>query len=407
MKKKIFAGMIVVALISSVLTLGLVCLLLGLNSANALDLGRFFVAMRFIERSYVQEVDRGKLMDGAISGMVSSLGDPHSIYLAPQLYSQLRAETSGAFGGIGVYMGFKNGGVQVVSVIPDGPGYRAGLQAGDEILAVDGTPVEEISPGEVAMKIRGQIGTNVELLIHREGAEDMIYNLTRENIHVKSVAGKMIDDRLGYVKISNFSENTGKEFKSVIADLKNSGMQGIVLDMRQNPGGVITSCVEVAQEIVPAGPITSVIKRDGSKEVYESHLDGAKFPIVVLLDQNSASASELLSGALQDTKAAIVVGETSYGKGSVQTLIPMAHNDGLKLTIARYYTPNGKCIDGVGIVPDVEIKMPAAPIRMYDIELDPDHDPQLAKAEELLAHQIDAGKILFTDDFWKTPSNNQ
>ena len=407
MKKKIFAGIIVVALISSVLTLGLVCLLLGLNSSNALDLGRFFVAMRFIERNYVQEVERGKLMDGAISGMVNSLGDPHSIYLAPQLYSQLRAETSGAFGGIGVYMGFKNGGVQVVNVIADGPGYRAGLQAGDEILAIDGIPVEEISPGEVAMKIRGQIGTNVELLIHREGADNMTYNLTRENIHVRTVAGKMIDDRLGYVKISHFSENSGKEFKSVIADLESNGMKGIVLDMRQNPGGVITSCVEVAREIVPAGPITSVIKRDGSKEVYESHLDAAKFPIVVLLDKNSASASELLSGALQDTKAAIVVGETSYGKGSVQTLIPMAHNDGLKLTIARYYTPNGKCIDGVGIVPDVEIKTPAPSIRMYDIELDPANDPQLAKAEELLAHQVNAGKILFDDNFWLTSSDNQ
>ena len=398
MKKKIFAGIIVVALASAVLTLGLVCLLLGLNSSNALDLGRFFVAMRFIEGNYVQEVDRGKLIDGAIGGMVNSLGDPHSIYLAPQLYSQLRAETSGAFGGIGVYMSFKNGGVQVMNVIPEGPGYRAGLQAGDEILAVDGQPVEEISPGEVALKIRGQIGTPVELLIHREGFENMTYNLTRENIHVRTVASSMINDRLGYIKISNFSENTGSEFKTALEELERAGMKGLVLDLRQNPGGVITSCIEVAEELVPAGTIASVIKRDGSREVYTSHLSAARFPVVALIDHNSASASELLSGALQDTRVGLIVGETSYGKGSVQTLIPMAHNDGLKLTIARYYTPNERCIDGVGITPDVEIKSPAPSHQIYDLRLDAPDDLQLTKAEELLTHQIDAGKILFDDD---------
>ena len=181
-------------------------------------------------------------------------------------------------------------------------------------------------------------------------------------------------------------------------------MKGLVLDLRQNPGGVINGCIEIGQEIVPAGTITSVIKRDGSKEVYTSDLAAAKFPIVVLIDGNSASASELLAGALQDTKAAIVVGETSYGKGSVQTLIPMAHDDGLKLTIAKYYTPNGKCIDGVGVSPDVEIKMTAPPHPMYDLNLDAGDDLQLIKAEELLRHQVDAGKILFDDDFWKNDS---
>ena len=401
MKKKILVVVFLVSLISSALTLGLVCFLLDLNSKNAFDLGRFFAAMRFIEGNYVQEVDRGRLIDGAISGMVNSLGDPHSVYLAPQLYSQLRAETTGAFGGIGVYMSFKNGGVQIMNVIPDGPGYRAGLQAGDEILAVNGQPVEEISPGEVAIKIRGEIGTNVELLIRREGEEDMTYNLTRENIKVQTVAGKMIDDKLGYIKISNFSENTGEEFKARLNELENAGMKGFILDMRQNPGGVITSCIEIAKQIVPAGVITSVIQRDGEKEVYESDLPAAKYPIIVLLDGNSASAAELLSGALQDKKVALVVGERSYGKGSVQTLIPMMHEDGLKLTIAKYYTPNGRSIDGEGISPDVEVKLFAPPNQMYDLRLDAASDPQLAKAEELLEHQVDAGKILFDDDFWR------
>lgn len=398
MKKKIFAGIILVSLISAVLTLGLVAVLLGLNSNNALDLGRFFVALRFIEGNYVQEVDRRKLIDGAISGMVNSLGDPHSIYLAPQLYSQLRAETSGAFGGIGVYMGFKNGGVQVMSVIPESPGEKAGLQAGDEILAVDGQSVTEISPGEVALKIRGQVGTPVELLIHRDGAEDTTYNLTRENIKVKTVAGKMLDDQIGYIKISNFSENSGEEFKSTLDQLDRAGMKGFILDLRQNPGGVITSCIEIARQIVPAGTIASVVQRNGDKEIYTSDLAAAKFPIVVLLDKNSASASELLSGALQDTKVGLVVGEKSYGKGSVQTLIPMAHDDGLKLTIAKYYTPSGRSIDGEGISPDVEIKSPAPLHPLYDLNLDSESDPQFAKAEELLSQQVNAGKILFDDN---------
>lgn len=400
MKKKILAGVFIVSLISSALTLGLVCFLLDLNSKNAFELGRFFAAMRFIEGHYVQEVERGKLIDGAIGGMVNSLGDPHSIYLAPQLYSQLRAETTGAFGGIGVYMSFKNGGVQIMNVIPDGPSDRAGLLAGDEILAVDGKPVEEISPGEVALKIRGEVGTQVELLIRRDGFEDRTYNLTRENIKVKTVAGKMIDDKLGYIKISNFSENSGEEFKTTLNDLTAAGMKGFVLDMRQNPGGVITSCIEIARELVPAGTIASVIQRDGEKEVYTSDLAAAEFPIIVLLDRNSASAAELLSGALQDTKVALVVGEKSYGKGSVQTLIPMMHDDGLKLTIAKYYTPNGRSIDGEGISPDVEIDLPASQHQMYELDLDEQSDPQLAKAEELLRHQIDAGKIFFDDNFW-------
>ena len=225
--------------------------------------------------------------------------------------------------------------------------------------------------------------------------------MTRENIKVKTVAGKMIDDKLGYLRISNFSENTGDEFKSTLAELESAGMKGLILDLRQNPGGVINSCIEIAQELVPAGTIASVIQRDGEKEVYTSNLSAAKFPTIILLDKNSASASELLSGALQDTKVALVVGEKSYGKGSVQTLIPMAHNDGLKITIAKYYTPSGKCVDGIGISPDVEVKSPALPHPLYDLNLNATDDLQLIKAEELLNHQIDSGKILFDDNFWK------
>ena len=395
MNKKVIIGVIMVALVSSIGTIVGLCVAMNFDTKTAGNILRFIGAMKFIESQYVTEVEEDKLVNGAISGMVRALDDPHSIYLDTHLYNQLKTETTGSFGGIGVYMGFKNGGVQVLGVIPESPGEKVGLLAGDSILAVNSQPVSEIEPGEVAMKIRGEVGTNVELLIHREGVEDKTYTITREVIKVKTVAGKMLDDNKGYLRISNFSENSGKEFKTMLNDLESQGMKGLILDLRQNPGGVITSCVEIAQEIVPAGTIVSVIRRDGEKEVYTSNLQAPKFPIVVLLDQNSASASELLSGALQDTKAALIVGKTSYGKGSVQTVIPMFHDDGLKLTIAKYYTPNGRSIDGVGIVPDVEVdfEIPMQPVDFENIE-----DTQLTKAEELLGKQIDAGKILFDDN---------
>lgn len=398
MSKKTIIGVILVALVSSVGTIVGLCVALSFDAKTAGNIARFIGAMRFIESQYVTEVEEDTLVNGAISGMVRSLEDPHSIYLDTKLYNQLKTETTGSFGGIGVYMGFKNGGVQVLGVIPESPGEKVGLLAGDSILAVNSQPVSEIEPGEVAMKIRGKVGTDVELLIHREGEEDKTYTITREIIKMKTVAGKMLDDRVGYIRISNFSENSGKEFKSVISDLENQGLKGLILDLRQNPGGVITSCVEIAQEIVPAGTIVSVIRRDGEKEVYTSNLQHPKFPIVVLLDNNSASASELLSGALQDTKAALIVGKTSYGKGSVQTVIPMFHNDGLKLTIAKYYTPNGRSIDGTGIVPDVEVDLEFPLQSSNEIDINTFKDTQLITAEEILAKQIDAGKILFDSD---------
>ena len=388
MKKKIFLAVILTALVTSALTVAAICLIFGIDGKSAINLGRLLSAMNFIESQYVHEVEKDKLIDGAISGMVHSLGDPHSVYLEPKLYSQLKADTSGSFGGIGVYMGFKNNGVQILSVIPDGPGEKSGLRAGDSILAVNSEPVSEIDYGEVALKIRGEVGTPVELLVHRDGEDDKVYTITREIIKVQTVAGRMLDDKMAYIRISNFSENTGGEFKTLLTKLEGEGLKGLILDLRQNPGGVITSCVEVAREIVPAGPIVSVIQRDGSKEVFTSDLKATKFPIVVLIDQNSASASELLSGALQDTQAATIVGVKSYGKGSVQTVIPMFRDDGLKLTIAKYYTPNGRSIDGVGIVPDVEVTLENPVIVGREADTDNLTDTQLLKAEEILTEKL-------------------
>lgn len=395
MNRKTILTILITALASSILTVAGFCVLFNLDGKNLFNFGRLLGAMTFIETHYVQEVDKENLIDGAISGMVRSLGDPHSAYLDSKLYNRLKSETAGSFGGIGVYMGFKDGGVNVLSVMPDSPGAKVGLMAGDSILAVNSEPVEEIAPDEVALKIRGEVGTDVELLIHREGQEDKTYKITREIIKVETVFGKMLDDKLGYVRITNFSENTGEEFKKIFSTLQQEGLKGFILDLRQNPGGVITSCVEVAKEIVPKGPIVSVIQRDGEKEIFNSELESAKYPIVVLLDENSASASELLSGALQDTKAALIVGEKSYGKGSVQTVVPMFQDDGLKLTIAKYYTPNGRSIDGTGIEPDVEVKLEKPILFGREPDTNSPEDTQLQKAKEILTQQVDSGKILF------------
>ena len=357
-KKKIALIVVVTALASSFLTIMGLMKLFGLDGEKTTDLLRFFGVKRMIETRYVSDVDTTSLMDGAIDGMVKSLGDPHSIYMKTSMYKALKEHTAGAFGGIGVTMGFKDGKVTIMAVLEGTPGEKVGLKVGDEIMSVDGTPVTEYQPEEVALHIRGEAGTEVKLLIHRADEADKEYAIQRDMIKVPSAKGKMLDDgRMGYIRIASFGENTGDEFKSEYNKLKEAGMAGLIVDLRQNPGGLITSCVEVADMLVPKGNIVSVVQRDGSKEEYDSSLEESTPPIVVLIDGNSASASEILAGALQDREAATIVGSKSYGKGSVQVVVPLFHNDGLKLTIAKYYTPSGKCIDGIGIEPDITVNL--------------------------------------------------
>ena len=376
-KKKIIIGVLLTAVLSSFLTIAGLCFAFGIHGNEVADIVRFLGVKRFIEARYVSDVIETKLMDGAISGMVQSLGDPHSLYMNADRFEQLKEHTEGEFGGIGVTMGFKDSKVTIISVLDDTPGQHAGLEAGDEIMAVDGTPVSEMQPEEVAMHIRGEVGTKVVLTIER-GGETQDYTIERATIKIDTAKGTMLEDGMGYIRIASFSENTGKEFKAAYDSLEEQGMKGLIIDLRENPGGLVTSCVEIANMVVPKGPIVSVVERDGSKEVHESKLEESKYPIVVLIDGNSASASEILAGALQDTGAATLVGTKSYGKGSVQVVVPMLHDDGLKLTIAKYYTPNGRCIDGTGIEPDVEVELPEGATT----------DVQLEKAKEVLKEKL-------------------
>lgn len=369
---------LLIAIFSSLSTLGVIYYLLGFNQQGFFNLMRFVTAYRFIELKYVNQTDDVNLIDGAIDGMVKSLGDPHSNYLSPKMYQSLKEQTQGSFAGIGVVMGMDNNkNINIVAVMEDSPGQKAGLAEGDQIIAVDGTPVTEMAFDEVAAHVRGEPGTDVVLTIMRDGTQQD-YTITRDNIKLKTVGHEMLDNNIGYIQIVSFSEDTAQEFMDAYTDLQNQGMQGLVLDLRNNPGGLLGACVDIAKNLVPKGDIVSIVDKDGNKEVYSSDLEQVQYPVAVLINKNSASASEILSGAIQDTKSGVIIGETSYGKGSVQTILPMMDDDAVKLTIAKYYTPSGRSIDGVGITPDIEVKLDEGSTV----------DTQLDKAKEVINQQI-------------------
>ena len=379
-KKTVFLLVVATAVVTLNATIFAFYALMGFNAQKTKDVLRFFGALRFIETQYVRDVDYTNLIDGAISGMVKTLDDPHSIYLDPKMYEIMRSHTEGSFGGVGIVMGFKDNKITVISVMEGTPSEAAGIKTGDEIIAVDGVPTSEIEPEEVVLHIRGEIGSEVTLRVRRAGEEDKDYVVRRATIQVHTVAGQMLPDTdgIGYIRIASFSEHTADEFKDAYHALENEGVKGMIIDLRENPGGLVTSCVAIANMVVPKGPVVSVVQKDGRREEYESELSEEKYPLVVLIDGNSASASEILAGALQDTGAATIVGQTSYGKGSVQVILPLYDDDALKLTIAKYYTPSGRSIDGTGIEPDVRVEPQA----------DGAQDVQLLKAIDVMKDKL-------------------
>lgn len=380
-KYKLLGIVLGTALVSSAVTAGGLLTLIGANQQTFLDLARFVSLKNFISTQYVEPVEDKVLIEGALSGMVNALGDKHSTYLNAKRFEELKNHTDAAFGGIGVVMGYRENKVVILSVMEGTPSESAGLLPEDEIYLVEGAPASELTFEEVAMKIRGEVGTQVTLTVRRYEDkpagkyDDKEIRITRDLIHVKTAEGQMLEDGIGYLRIASFGSSTDKEFKEALAKLKSENMKGLIIDLRLNHGGLLTTCVEIAKEIVPKGPIVSIVYRDGSKEEFTSGLEKNDLPMVVLIDGDSASASEILAGALQDTGAATVVGVTSYGKGSVQSIRQLpGTNDGLKLTVAKYFTPSGRSIDGVGITPDVKEEG--------------DKAEQLEKAIELLKEKI-------------------
>ena len=315
-----------------------------------------------IKNDYVVEVDDKELIENAIRGMLSGL-DPHSSYLDAEQFTELQVGTTGQFGGLGIEVGMENGFVKVIAPIDDTPAERAGVEAGDLVIRLDDTPVKGMTLNDAVKIMRGKPGSDIELTIVREGLDQPLkITITRDIIKVKSVRARMLEPGFGYLRISQFQSKSAENMVDAIEDLKkeNKGpLQGLVLDLRNNPGGVLNGAVAVSDAFLKKGMIVYTEGRIADSRLRfnatpDDVIDGA--PLVVLVNQGSASASEIVAGALQDHKRAIIVGVKTFGKGSVQTILPLSSDSALKLTTARYYTPSGKSIQAEGITPDIELE---------------------------------------------------
>lgn len=334
------------------------------------QLRKFTEVFERIKRGYVEEISDKELLNKAIEGMLSGL-DPHSAYLEPEAFSQLEESTSGEFGGLGIEVGMEDGFVRVIAPIDGTPAQEAGIQAGDLILEIDGVPVKGMSLEEAVKEMRGEPGTEINLSIGRDGESSPIeVTVKRAIIEVDSVRSRMLDPGYGYIRISQFQQNTGQEFESAYEKLVNThgdALDGIVLDLRNNPGGVLEAAVDVADSLLDEGRIVYTKGRIESSQLSFDASGGGmaeSVPIVTLINSGSASASEILAGALQDQERAVIMGTKSFGKGSVQTVMPLGDNHGIKLTTARYYTPDGRSIQAKGIEPDIEVR----PAELHDVK---------------------------------------
>lgn len=338
------------------------------EAPNKFDaLKRFSQVLDLVERYYVRDVTQGDLINGAVKGMLQGL-DPHSTFMSTDEYKEMQETTSGEFFGVGIEISQENGQITVVTPIEDTPAFRAGLQPGDIILSINGQPAQELSLQEVVSRIRGPKGSEVELVIlHHDSKNPQTVRITRDAIPLISVKSKKLEDGYYWIRLTRFSERTTDELKEALKAAEkeskaNGGIKGIVLDLRNNPGGLLDQAVSVADAFLEKGTIVSIKgRRENTERVYSAKKqnDDVRVPMVVLINAGSASASEIVAGALRDQKRALILGERSFGKGSVQNIIPLSDGSGLKLTVALYYTPNGSSIQAEGIVPDLEIPFEA------------------------------------------------
>jgi carboxyl-terminal processing protease len=376
-RRKIIVSAILLIVFTFTVTAGGFLYLLKGNSSDIVSTLKFFRALQVVKARYVEQVDTETLVAGAVKGMVSSLGDPHSIYMDAKMYKDFMVETEGSFGGVGMVLGVKDKTLTVVSPIEGTPSDKAGIKSGDQILQIDGKDTKDMALDEAVNKIRGPEGTTVSLAVRHESEPTKEITLTRSNIQIKTVAGKMLPDKIGYIRISMFNDNTGNDFAQKYKELEAEGMKSIILDLRDNPGGLLEESVKVASKFVPKGPVVSVVTRDGHRETHSSNLEAIKYPVAVLVNGGSASASEIVSGAIQDTASGTLIGTKTYGKGSVQTVLRL-DSGAIKLTIAKYLTPNDRSINGIGIEPDIKVEM----------DKDAKSDVQLDKAIEFVKEKM-------------------
>ena len=312
-----------------------------------------------ISKEYVDEVDQSKSMDSAINGLLQSL-DPYSAYMTPESFEGMQTETSGEFGGLGIEVGMEAGVVKVISPIDNTPASKAGLKAGDYIVKINNTQVQGKSLMEAVELMRGPVGSSIEITVRRRGVKKaLIFNITREVIEVQSVKSELIDNNIGYIRLTSFNENSSEQIKEKINKLnKNKDLKGYILDLRNNPGGLLSQAIKISDFFLENGEIVSTRSRQASENrkwfAKKGDLTNGK-TLIILINYGSASASEIVAGALKDHKRAIILGENSYGKGSVQSIIPLKNRGAIRLTIAKYYLPSGKSISEVGVTPDIEV----------------------------------------------------
>ena len=336
-----------------------------------------------INTEYVDEINQAESMDSAINGLLQSL-DPYSSYMSPETFNEMQTETSGEFGGLGIEVSMESGLVKVISPIDDTPASSAGIKAGDYIVKINDTQVQGKTLSDAVDLMRGPVGSGIELTIRRRGEKKaLIFNIIREIIQIQSVKADLLEKNIGYIRLTSFNENSGKQIKKEIKNLeKNENIKAYILDLRNNPGGLLSQAIKIADFFLDDGEIVSTKSRKSSENrkwfANQGDLTNGK-TLIVLINYGSASASEIVAGALKDHKRAILLGENSYGKGSVQSIIPLKNDGAIRLTIAKYYLPSGKSISEVGVSPDIEINEESS-----NFKIKTETDNQLSYAIKLL-----------------------
>ena len=344
----------------------------------------FLHSYRIVKDNYFRPIDENALWQGASKGMLASLEDPYSTVLSGDTFNSFMETTNGEYGGIGVVMGLDgNGSIRIFNVFEGSAAEKAGIQSGDTILSVDGTPVDEVGLTGTAQAVRGENGTEVNLAISRNG-KPLTFTVNRSNVSLPTVLSRMVEGNIGYIHIFTFSRHTPDEFKKQLSTLKDQGCEKLIIDLRMNPGGMIDSVVAVADQILTGGTVVSYhTMHQGSENFTIKGIDNP-MPMAVLIDKNSASASEILAGAVQDKKEGTIIGETSYGKGTVQAVYPDGNREALKISIAEYRTAAGRIIDKKGIVPDIPVEQTGHPFSFSS-------DNVLQKAVDVLKNEGNGG----------------
>lgn len=353
------------------------------------DIAKFekmFMVRNQLYKYYDGKIDDSVLVEGAIKGMTSALQDPYTVFMNKKEFDAFNTQTEGTYTGLGIQVGVKDNKIVVISPFEESPAKKAGILAGDVIEKVNGTDVTGQDLEKAVGMMKGEKGTSVSLTLSREGKGNFDVKVNREKIEMITVTGEMLESNIGYIRISMFDENTAKNFNKKLKELQGKGMKGLVLDLRGNPGGLLNECVDVVSNFLPKGKtIVSTIDKYKNEKKYDSKGGSAlNLPMVVLTDEGTASASEIVSGAVRDYKRGTLIGKKTFGKGVVQTILDTADGTALKVTISRYYTPNGENIHGTGIKPDIEVELPKSVAEKYERSL----DPQFSKALEVIKEKI-------------------